>query len=158
MRPGNTVHEQIMAAIRGNLGENLQDYYIPPPVFGFMEAEFISYDPQRKQLIVRFPILESYLNPYGAVQGGMLAAAVDNALGPLSVLVGPPNLTRRLELTYSKPVRLEMKYIQVEARLLEQDGRRLIFAADVRDLEGVRLARARAIHWILDEGTRVESS
>lgn len=151
MTPSTTLHEQLMATIKSNLGESFENYRIPPPVFGFMQAEFISFDPQGKRLMVRFPIVESYLNPYGAVQGGMLAAAVDNALGPLSVLVAPPNLTRRLELTYSKPVSIEMEYILVEARLLEWEGRCLVFAADVREPNGARLARAKATHWIIAE-------
>lgn len=148
---GNPTQDQIMAALLGNLGEHTSQYLIPPPVFGFMQAEFIAYDPARRMLTVRFPILESYLNPYGAVQGGMIAAAVDNALGPLSVLVGPPNLTRRLEMTYSHPIIMEMVFFIVEARLLEQEDRLLVFAADVRDPNGKRLARARATHWILDQ-------
>lgn len=154
MTPSITVHHQVLSAIRSNLSESFETYHIPPPVFGFMQAEFIEYDPKKKRLAVRFPILESYLNPYGAVQGGILAAAVDNALGPLSVLVAPPNLTRRLEMTYSKPVKIEMKYILVEARFIEQVGQSLVFAADVRDPEGVRLARAKATHWIIAESVK----
>jgi acyl-coenzyme A thioesterase PaaI-like protein len=152
MMSRKTVLDEIMAAIKSNLGESLQDYHIPPPVFYFMQAEFISFNSEGKRLSVRFPILESYLNPYGAVQGGMIAAAVDNTLGPLSVLVAPPNLTRHLEMTYSKPVRAEMGYILVEARLIEQEGRWLVFAADVRDPGGSRLARAKATHWIIGQG------
>jgi acyl-coenzyme A thioesterase PaaI-like protein len=154
MTPNITMHDQIMAAIETNLGGSLETYRLPPPVFGFMQAEFVDYDPEKRRLAVRFPILENYLNPYGAVQGGILAAAVDNALGPLSVLVAPPNLTRRLEMTYSKPVKIEIEYILVEARLLEQAGRRLVFAADVRDPGGARLARAKATHWIINESLK----
>jgi acyl-coenzyme A thioesterase PaaI-like protein len=149
-----TLHDQIMVTIKKNLGKSWDNYRIPPPVFGFMQAEFVEYDPEKRRLAVRFPILENYLNPYGAVQGGILAAAVDNAFGPLSVLVAPPNLTRRLEMTYSKPVKIEMKFILVEARFIEQVGQSLVFAADVRDSGGVRLARAKATHWIIVESMR----
>jgi len=147
------VHDKFVTMIKSNLGETFEDHHIPPPVFNFMGAEFVSFDTEGKRLVVQFPILRSYLNPYGAMQGGMIAAAVDNALGPLSILVAPPNVTRRLELTYSKPVKIEMGFIIVQARLLEQDGRRLVFSADVRDPKGVRLARAKAIHWIIDPDT-----
>jgi len=34
------------------------------------------------------------------MQGGMIAAAVDNTIGPLSFLVAAPNVTRRLEMKY----------------------------------------------------------
>jgi acyl-coenzyme A thioesterase PaaI-like protein len=155
MTNSKAVQDWIIAHIKANLGDTLEDYHIPPPVFDFMQAEFISFDSEGARLVVRFPILESYLNPYGAVQGGMIAAAVDNALGPLSVLVAPPNLTRRLELTYSKPIKVDMGFITVHARLLNRKGRQLVFAADVRDPNGFRLARAKATHWIIDEDSLI---
>ena len=83
--------------------------------------------------------------------GGMVAAAVDNTLGPLSVLVAPPNVTHRLEMTYSRPVTLDIGHVIVRARLIERQGRRLLFRADVRSPEGLRLARSKAVHWIIDE-------
>jgi acyl-coenzyme A thioesterase PaaI-like protein len=101
--------------------------------------------------VAQFPVLESYLNPYGTMQGGMVAAAVDNTLGPLSVLIAPPNVTRHLEMTYSRPVTLVMGHIVVSARLLERKDRLLFFRAEVRDQEGLRLARAKAVHWIMDD-------
>jgi acyl-CoA thioesterase FadM len=84
------------------------------------------------------------------MQGGMLAAAVDNTIGPLSALVAPVNVTRKLEMTYSQPVTLEMGHILVKARLVRRRGRKLDFEAVVRSPEGVRLARAKALHWIVE--------
>jgi acyl-CoA thioesterase FadM len=63
----------------------------------------------------------------------------------------PPNVTRRLEVTYSHPATVDMGTIVVHARLLERQDRLLSFRADVRDPEGRRLARAKAVHWILDD-------
>ncbi len=94
----------IMEIIRGRLGDRKDDYELPPPVFTYMQGEFLEYDPERGVLTNRFPVLEKYLNPYGAMQGGMVAAAVDNTLGPLSMLVASPNVTRKLELKYSNPI------------------------------------------------------
>jgi acyl-coenzyme A thioesterase PaaI-like protein len=145
-----SIQDKMMLALIANLGQQYEEYLIPPPIFALMRGEFISFDPEEKLLVAQFPILESYLNPYGVMQGGMIATAVDNTLGPLSVLVAPPNLTRHLDMTYSKPAAMEMGSIVVEARLLGQEGRRLVFAADVRDPTGVRLARAKAVHWIIN--------
>jgi acyl-coenzyme A thioesterase PaaI-like protein len=128
----------------------MHEYPIPPPVFTAMQGEFIACDLDESSLTTRFPVLESYLNPYGTMQGGMVAAAVDNTFGPLSMLVAPPNVTRRLEMTYSHPVTSDLGHITVTARLLERDGRRLIFSADVRDAHGRRVARAKATHWIVE--------
>jgi acyl-coenzyme A thioesterase PaaI-like protein len=137
--------------MRNRLGERVDQYALPPPVFDMMQGEFLKFDRENDSLTVQFPVLERYLNPYGTMQGGMIAAAVDNTLGPLSMLVAPPNVTRRLEMTYSRPVTPDLARIRVVGRLLERKGRRLIFRADVYDSEGLRLARAKAVHWIVDD-------
>jgi len=90
--------------LRRRLGDRLDDYLIPPPVFQTLRGEFLAYDPQAGLLRTRFPVLPEYLNPYGSLQGGVVAAAIDNTLGPLSMLVAPPNVTRRLEMKYSQAV------------------------------------------------------
>ena len=81
----------------------------------------------------------------------MVAAAVDNTLGPLSMLVAPPNVTRRLEMKYSRPITTDLEFIIVTAKLVERKGRWLTFRAKVEDQEEMLLARARAVHWIVDE-------
>ena len=141
----------IMDILRRRLGDRMDAYAFPPPVFTAMQGAFVAFDLDRGSLTARFPVLESYLNPYGTMQGGMLAAAVDNTLGPLSVLVAPPNVTRHLEITYSRPATPEMGDIVVTAQLLARRGRRLSFRAEVRSGDGLRLARAKASHWIVEE-------
>ena len=141
----------IMELIQDKPGDERESYLIPPPVFDAMKGEFLAFDDKAGSLTTRFPVLKEHLNPYGSMQGGMVAAAVDNTLGPLSMLVAPPNVTRRLHMKYSKPATPDLGYIIVSGKLLERKGRQLIFSAEVRDREGVLLARARAVHWIVDE-------
>lgn len=141
----------LMDVLRGKYGERLSDLLLPPPVFTTMEGEFVSLDLNGDSLVTRFPVLESYLNPYRSVQGGIIAAAVDNTLGPLSMVVAPPNVTRRLEMKYSRPVTPESDHITVTGRLVERKGRYLTFSAEVRDSEGRLVARARATHWVVGE-------
>lgn len=131
------------------LGDRHDGYTIPPPVFTSMQGQFLAYDADAAVLTVRFPVLEDQLNPYGSMQGGMVAAAIDNVLGPLSMLVAPPNVTRRLEVKYSRPATLDMGHIHVEARLTGRDDRWLRLSAVARDPQGVLLARAQAVHWII---------
>jgi len=140
----------IMEILHARLGDRIDEFILPPPVFEFMQGEFLEFDPQSAYLKVRFPILEDYLNPYGVMQGGLVAAAADNTLGPLSMLIAPPNVTRTLNLKFSQPVTTELEYIIVEASLQERDERRLNFTAEVRDQRGRLLARARALHWIIE--------
>ena len=150
MRDHDILPPAIMEAIQERLGARLEEFAIPPPVFCTMGGEFLAFDAGAGVLEARFPVMEAYLNPYGAMQGGMVAAAVDNTLGPLSMLVAPPNVTRRLQMKYSQQVTPDLGYITVKARLLEREGRWLAFSAEVRDPEGVLLARAQARHWIVD--------
>jgi acyl-coenzyme A thioesterase PaaI-like protein len=139
-----------MATIRARFGERIRDYHFPPPVFAAMQGEYLEFDPRNGSLTARFPILERYLNPYGIMQGGMIAAAVDNTLGPLSVALASPNVTRTLEMKYSHPALPEMGYIIVHARLVERDGPRLTFHARVSSPDGKKLATCKATHWIID--------
>lgn len=140
----------IMEILHDRLGDRIDEFMLPPPVFDFMRGEVLDFDPDSAYLKVRFPVLEDYLNPYGAMQGGLVAAAADNTLGPLSMLVAPPNVTRTLNMKFSSPVSPDLEFILVEARLQERAGRRLKFTAEVRDQAGKLLARARALHWIID--------
>lgn len=148
---------ELQEIIRARLGERIKDYLYPPPVFTAMKGELVALDLANGSLTARFPVLESYLNPYGAMQGGMIAAAVDNTLGPLSVAVAPPNVTRTLEMKYSRPIGLEMGFIVVEARLVERSNPQLVFRAKVCDPGGHKLATCRAVHWVLADSGEGES-
>ncbi len=141
----------IIEIISRRLGERKKNYMIPPPVFVAMKGEFITFNEQDGVLKTKFPIQTQFLNPFYSLQGGIVAAAVDNTFGPLSMLVAPPSVTRRIEMKYSRPVTPDLGYITVEATFVKRDHRMLTFRADVRDLRGNLLARAKAIHWILDE-------
>ena len=141
----------IMDIVRERLGDRFDDYLIPPPVFTTMQGEFLEFDLDIGTLTTRFPVLDQFRNPYGSMQGGMLAAAVDNTLGPLSMMVAPLNVTRRLAMKYSLPVTSAIEFITVTGSLDGRKGSQLMFSAQVRDPQGVLLARAKSTHWIVDD-------
>lgn len=122
---------------------------IPPPVFIAMKGEFLLADIDQGYLHCRYPILSTQLNPYGHMQGGIISAAIDNTIGPLSMLVASPNVTRRMELKYSRPVTSDLGYIYVTARYIEQKKRMLFFEANVENEEGEEHASATSTHWII---------
>jgi acyl-coenzyme A thioesterase PaaI-like protein len=143
--------EPIQAYIQDRLGDRSGDFLLPPPVFVAMQAEAAAFDPEAASLTVRFPVLEKDLNPYRTMQGGMIAAAIDNTLGPLSMLVAPPNVTRTLEVTYHRPITLDLETFLVTARLVSREKRFLKFTAEVTTEHGLKLARAKAVHFIVSE-------
>ncbi len=113
-----------------------------------MEVEFVSYE-EGQAMTNRFPVKEMYQNPVGHMQGGMIAAAIDNTLGPLSFLLAPYSTTTHLNLTYIRPVTPEMSHILVTARLVERTRSQLHLTATVTSEEGKTLAIAQATQRIL---------
>ncbi len=71
-------------ADNANIDEKtMSDIGAAPACFTTMQGRVIEYMPD-KSLTVSFPVLESYLNPAGSMQGGYITAAFDNVFGPLS--------------------------------------------------------------------------
>lgn len=142
---------------------------LPPPVFVDMQTEVRDYRPGDAErgnvgatLVARFPVLERYRNPMGVMQGGVVAAAVDNVVGPLSYLVAPPSATAQLAMTYLAPVTPDLAYVEVTARLVSRAGRQLVFDATVAAPDGTELAVARATQTVVrrapQEGGQAASS
>jgi acyl-coenzyme A thioesterase PaaI-like protein len=142
-------HKAIYNTLIEKMAQVGDDYLNPPPVFETMHGEFLHLDMEAGSLKAKFPVLEAYLNPFGSMQGGMIAAAVDNVIGPLSFLLAHPNVTRHLELKFSQQITPDVVSILVIGKLLERDENILKLKATVRDSNGVLLARARASHWII---------
>lgn len=141
--------ENIRKRFEERIGEMKDKVTVPPPVFEAMRGEFIHFNEEEETLENRFPLLPEQLNPYGIMQGGIIAAAIDNTTGPLSMLVAPPNFTRRMEIKYRRTIDLKTDFIYVSSRFVEQNGRQLFFNASVHDGNGLEFAFARSMHWII---------
>lgn len=83
------------------------------------------------------------------MQGGVIAAAMDNTVGALSVLVAPPSFTRYMDIKYSKVIPFNLKCIDVTATFVQQKKRQLFFSVTVCDMTGRELASAKSTHWII---------
>ena len=140
--------ENVMKAFDKMIGEMKDKVIVPPPVFDAMKGEFLDFDEENGTLENRFPVMYEQLNPYGTMQGGIIAAAVDNTLGPLSMLVASPNFTRNLEVKYRRTILPEVEYVYVLGKFIEKKGRQLFFTASVHDNNGLEFAFAKAMHWI----------
>lgn len=146
----NNLPLELKSLLKDRFKDKLAELQIPPTAFTTMEGELIEYNISIGTLKTKFPVLQKFLNQFGNMQGGMIAAAIDNTLGPLSMLIGPPNFTRQLDIKYKKAIHPEIKYIYVVARFVEKRGPRLFFEASVSDSSNNILVTAKAIHWIID--------
>ncbi|MBI2428757.1 MAG: PaaI family thioesterase [Ignavibacteriales bacterium] len=77
---------------------------LPPNCSVLMKGKYIDYD-SRVMLKILFPVLEEYLNPMKAMQGGFVTAAFDNVFGPLSYLAArTPCTTLDLHTNYIRSI------------------------------------------------------
>ena len=131
------------------LGEKVKDYNLPPPSFEIMQCEIVKYNKDEKFITIKIPTLESWLNPFGTMQGGIIMGAVDNAVGPLSLLVAPMNMTRNIESKLIKPITMDVEFIYVTATLFEQKKKRLIFDVVIKDIDETIYTKAKVTNWII---------
>jgi len=108
----------------------------PPEVFREMGAKILGFDGEKGAIEVRFPVKKGYRNPMGAMQGGMIVAAMDNTFGPLTVLLGTTSVTTQLNTSFVKPVGRGETYITVAARVTARSRRQIHMAAEVRNAQG----------------------
>ncbi len=131
------------------LGDKMDEYNLPPPSFEIMQCEIVSFDSDEKSMVVKMPVLKAFSNPYGTMQGGMIMGAIDNSLGPLSMLVAPQNVTRTMESKLLKPITVDLGHIYVKSILRERKKRRLIFDVHIRDIDENIYAKATVTNWIV---------
>ncbi len=140
----------LLSVLESKIQGREDQFSIPPPVFDAMQGEVADYDMAKPSLTVKFPVLSEQLNPYGNMQGGMIAAAIDNTIGPLSLLVAPPNFTRHMEIKYRKVISPDIGHIYVTAEFVAKKKRQLSFEITVKDYDGNNLASAKSTNWIVD--------
>ena len=71
-----------IAAFWVNFGKN----FMPPPTNELFQGEFLDLDIPAKTLRRAFTATAQMLNPANSVQGGILAAFMDDTMGPLAVI------------------------------------------------------------------------
>ena len=139
----------VVSLFTEKLGDTIDNFKVPPPIFEIMQCEIIDYDEEDKSLTIKLPVLEQWQNPFGTMQGGMIDAAIDNAVEPLSMLVAPHNMTRTIETKLIKAITMDLAYIYVKAQLVEEKKRRLTFEVSVEDAEDVVCATSKVVNFII---------
>lgn len=79
-----------------------------PPAAALLGWELIAIDPDAGTIEVSFDATERFLNPVGVIQGGFLAAMLDDTLGPALVATLEPGQfapTLDLHIQYLRPAR-----------------------------------------------------
>jgi uncharacterized protein (TIGR00369 family) len=87
---------------------------------------------------------EAHQGPPGFVHGGASAAVLDEAMGSAVWSMGYRVVAANLEINYLKPVPLGQK-VFVEARVAEQDGRKVSASSEIRFADGTVAVNGRGL-------------
>ncbi len=112
-----------------------------PSCYASMQASLLEYD--SNQVTVAIPVLGSYLNPAGTMQGGFITAAFDNVFGPLSLLATgtPHTATLNIVTTYHRPI-FEGDSLVITATVKNLGNTSIYMAAEAYNKEGKHIASA----------------
>ncbi|MFR9753444.1 PaaI family thioesterase [Nocardia sp. 004] len=132
--------------LRQGLFWEVQAGRIPPPQAAVtLGWEFIEADPEQGTIEVAFNPGEHLLNPMGGIQGGFLAAMLDDTLGPALVASLPPGQfapTLDLHVQFLRPAQLGR--LRGSGRVVKR-GREICFlSGELTDTRGELIATATA--------------
>ncbi|MEL7435675.1 MAG: PaaI family thioesterase, partial [Chloroflexota bacterium] len=128
-------------AMRQAIPEGMREKLIlPPPVFEALGGKVLDFDLDAQTMRVQFPVEDRFRNPLGFLQGGIIAAMMDNTVGPLSFLVAPPSVTTQFNTTYIRPVTPQDKIVIVEAVVTERTRRNIYMTATALNEAGKTVA------------------
>lgn len=123
---------------------------LPPPTFEYLNGEVLEQAPGKVRCLFR--PTEEMTNPWGAVQGGILAAFFDDTMGPavVSIANGRGFTTVSLNVTYLRATR-PGEPVVCEATVVKH-GRTQAYAEATltRESDGELLARATSVNLFLE--------
>lgn len=130
---------------RGPFWNMIEGRVPPPPAAALLGWDLIEIDPERGTIEVAFQASHQFTNPVGVVQGGFLAAMLDDTMGPALVATLPEDRfapTLDLHVQYLRPARPGRL---VGRGRVVQRGREVCFlAGELLDSDGRLVATATA--------------
>ena len=144
----------VQAASRYNFVDIAKGFAKPPPAAQLLGWRFIELDRATSTLRCSFQATEGFLNPAGVIQGGILAAMLDETMGPVTAAVsGDEIFAQTLEIKVSFLGAAYPGEILGEGRVLKR-GRDIIFLEGrLTDSAGKVLAVATATARALKDRT-----
>jgi uncharacterized protein (TIGR00369 family) len=123
---------------------------LPPNCFDFLRAELI--EAADGAASVRFMPTEEMENPYGNIQGGILAGMIDNVIGPAVVSLAPekPTATIHMSVNFLGSARAGEAIIGT-ARVVRYGRTQIYLEAEMtRESDGKLILKATATNVLLD--------
>lgn len=120
-----------------------------PPIHHLLGGHNIQWDAERRQLTVNYIALESFTNPRGSIEGGMICAMLDDAMGILAALnqTSKPAATINLSMDFFRPC--EVGEVQAKAWFIKE-GRKILSIESEAWQQGKLVAKTSAAFMVLD--------
>jgi uncharacterized protein (TIGR00369 family) len=128
----------------------------PPPAAVTLGFKLREIDPERGTISVQFEAKQEFLNPLGVVQGGFVAAMLDDTLGPALVCTLPPGQfapTIELKVNFIRPAPLGT--LIGEGRVVARGSTIAFLAGELRTQQGELVATASATARIVKRSDEV---
>ncbi|NJC72902.1 PaaI family thioesterase [Planosporangium thailandense] len=117
----------------------------PPPTAKTLGWKLVAIDPGSGTIEVAFEAPAAFTNPLGVIQGGFLAAMLDDTLGPALVATLPPGQfapTLELKVNFLRPARPGR--LVGTGRIVHRGGTIAFLEGSLRDAEDQIVATATA--------------
>lgn len=117
----------------------------PPPAASTLGWELVEVDPAAGTIRIAFEAVPEFRNPMGNIQGGFLAAMLDDTLGPALVATLEPDQfapTVELKVNFLRPAKPGR--LVGSGRVVHRGGTIAFLEGDLRDTEGRVIATATA--------------
>ena len=120
-----------------------------PPIHHLLGGHNIQWDAERRQLTVNYIALESFTNPRGSIEGGMICAMLDDAMGILAALnqTSKPAVTINLSMDFFRPC--EVGEVQAKAWFIKE-GKTILSIESEAWQQGKLVAKTSAAFMVLD--------
>lgn len=145
-------HVKIMESMLATMDLAENRLQIPPSSFTSMKCQFTAFDKTAMSLSIAFPYDPLFCNPIGAMQGGMLVTAFDNAFGPLSYLVAQrPTVTLHIHTDFIRPFTNPEGIAHAHVKCTAKTQTMLFMSGELKDHKDRLLASASTQLLILSE-------
>ena len=106
-------------------------------------------DDERQRIIGKFRLGAEYEGGSGFLHGGIIALVLDEAMGKASRFHGVHTVTAELRVEYLRPIPSGQE-ITVEGFNLRREGRQLYHEGEIRNADGVVLAKGHGRFVVID--------
>jgi uncharacterized protein (TIGR00369 family) len=117
-----------------------------PAVADLLGWRLESIDPEAGTIVVGYEAKPEFANPMGNVQGGILAAMLDDTMGPALVATLPPGKfapTLEMKISFLQPAKIGGRLFG-HGRVIKVGGTIAFLEGELRDEDGAVVAKASA--------------